>query len=75
MSWIDGGGDSMIKWDKGSCEALCNFLTHKYVPIACYECTMQILLLEKLLSSNMAPQEGLMVMLKLPMHPLVKDYA
>ncbi|RDX92767.1 hypothetical protein CR513_25069, partial [Mucuna pruriens] len=46
MRWIDGGGDSLIKWDKGSwensqdywqwcflqplVEAFCNFLTHKH---------------------------------------------
>ncbi|KAG5150065.1 hypothetical protein AAZX31_06G286600 [Glycine max] len=53
------------------------FLLINIFPIACYQCTIQILLLqlEELLSSNMAPQKGLMVMLKLPMHPLVKDYA
>ncbi|CAJ1979060.1 unnamed protein product [Sphenostylis stenocarpa] len=47
MSLIHGdGGDSMTKWNKDSCQAFFNFLTHKHVSIACYSCTRHIVQLE-----------------------------
>ncbi|TKY66979.1 hypothetical protein E2542_SST09870 [Spatholobus suberectus] len=47
MSWIDGGGDSMIKWDKVECENRQDYWQWCFLA-----CTRQILLFEQLLSNK-----------------------